>query len=71
MPLRSSSSSYNRPLSLPPTVLDDQEHENLMRDVEQAKQELHRFRSEMEGLAKQIDGMALDLASAINTLFFP
>ncbi|CDH52713.1 hypothetical protein RO3G_14505 [Lichtheimia corymbifera JMRC:FSU:9682] len=61
MPLRSSSSSYNRPLSLPPTVLDDQEHENLMRDVEQAKQELHRFRSEMEGLAKQIDGMALDL----------
>lgn len=71
MPLRSSSSSYNRPLSLPPTVLDDQEHENLMRDVEQAKQELHRFRSEMEGLAKQIDGMALDLASADNTLFFP
>ncbi|KAI7882360.1 hypothetical protein K492DRAFT_176392 [Lichtheimia hyalospora FSU 10163] len=61
MPLRSSSSSYNRPLSLPPTVLDEQEHDNLMRDVEQAKQDLHRFRSEMEGLAKQIDGMALDL----------
>ncbi|KAI9313214.1 hypothetical protein BX666DRAFT_1834175, partial [Dichotomocladium elegans] len=44
--------------------LDDHESENLAREIDRARQDLLRFRSEMEGLAKQMDGMAIDLESS-------
>ncbi|KAI9264330.1 hypothetical protein BDA99DRAFT_559603 [Phascolomyces articulosus] len=50
-----------RPLSFPPPGLDDEERIKLMRDIMQAKEELLRFRNEMDGLAQQIDGMEIDL----------
>ncbi|KAI9474877.1 hypothetical protein BDB00DRAFT_879617 [Zychaea mexicana] len=58
MPINSPS---QRPLSLPPPGLDDEERVKLMRDIMHAKEELLRFRNEMDGLAQQIDGMAIDL----------
>ena len=62
MPINSPS---QRPLSFPPPGLDDEERVKLMRDIMQAKEELLRFRNEMDGLAKQIDGMEIDLVTII------
>ncbi|KAG2220160.1 hypothetical protein INT45_013858 [Circinella minor] len=58
MPINSPS---QRPLSFPPPGLDDEDRMKLMSDIMQAKEELLRFRNEMDGLAQQINGMELDL----------
>ncbi|KAI7857917.1 hypothetical protein BDC45DRAFT_477636 [Circinella umbellata] len=60
MPINSPS---QRPLSFPPPGLDDEERMKLMRDIMQAKDELLRFRNEMDGLAQQINGMEMDLVN--------
>lgn len=59
-PLRSPS---QRPASLPPVGFDEEERAKFMLEIERAKRDLDRFRNEMAGLAKQMDGMAVDLVS--------
>lgn len=43
--------------------MDDDERARFIREIEQAKDELIRFRNDMNGLAKQMNGMAIDLVS--------
>ena len=67
MPINSPS---QRPLMLPPPGPDDQDRLTLMRDIIQAKEELLRFRNEMDGLAEQIGDMEIDLVTFIFYFIF-
>ncbi|KAI8145860.1 hypothetical protein BJV82DRAFT_602519 [Fennellomyces sp. T-0311] len=60
------SASYSMPINspsqmLPPPGPDEEDRLKLMRDIIQAKEELLRFRNEMDGLAEQIGDMEIDL----------
>ncbi|KAI9322585.1 hypothetical protein BX666DRAFT_1896540 [Dichotomocladium elegans] len=60
MPIRSSATDGGH-IAMSSPVPDDQVRESILHDIEQAKEDLLRFRSEMDGLAKQLDGMTTDL----------
>ncbi|ORY95267.1 hypothetical protein BCR43DRAFT_515403 [Syncephalastrum racemosum] len=55
------SGSQSTPLGRPRKILDSEEQAKLTREISEAKKELLRFRAEMNELARQMDGMAIDI----------